>query len=69
MQAAARTQDLAERKKLYGELQHFAIIEQAYAVPLYEPEDQIAAVKAVQGLRFRSFAQMPENPYDIWLKK
>jgi peptide/nickel transport system substrate-binding protein len=69
LQAAARTQDVAERKKLYGELQHFAIIEQAYAVPLYEPEDQIAAAKAVQGIRFRSFAQMPENPYDIWLKK
>ncbi|WP_260432501.1 ABC transporter substrate-binding protein [Burkholderia sp. Bp9140] len=69
LQAAARTQNVAERKKLYGELQHFAINEQAYAVPLYEPEDQIAAAKAVQGLRFRSFAQMPENPYDVWVKK
>ncbi|HEM7891108.1 ABC transporter substrate-binding protein [Burkholderia cepacia] len=69
LQAAARTQNIAERKKLYGELQHFAINEQAYAVPLYEPEDQIAAAKAVQGLRFRSFAQMPENPYDVWIKK
>ncbi|MBN3725589.1 ABC transporter substrate-binding protein [Burkholderia sp. Ac-20379] len=69
LQAAAATQNLAERKKLYGELQHFAIKEQAYAVPLYEPEDQIAAAKAVQGLRFRPYAQMPENPYDVWIKK
>jgi peptide/nickel transport system substrate-binding protein len=69
LQAAVQTQNLAQRKKAYGELQHFAVIEQAYAVPLYEPEDQIAAAKAVQGIRFRSFAQMPENPYDIWLKK
>lgn len=67
--AAAQTQNLAERKKLYGELQRFAVNQQAYAVPLYEPEDQIAAAKTVQGIRFRSFAQMPENPYDIWLKK
>jgi peptide/nickel transport system substrate-binding protein len=65
----ARTQDIAARKKAYGELQRFAVIQQAYAVPLYEPEDQIAAAKTVQGIRFRSFAQMPENPYDIWLKK
>lgn len=69
LQAAARTQNVAERKTLYGELQRFAINEQAYAVPLYEPEDQIAAAKAVQGLRFRPFAQMPENPYDVWVKK
>jgi peptide/nickel transport system substrate-binding protein len=69
LQEAARTQNVTERKKLYGELQRFAINQQAYAVPLYEPEDQIAAAKAVQGIRFRSFAQMPENPYDIWLKK
>ncbi|WP_144113982.1 ABC transporter substrate-binding protein [Paraburkholderia sp. BCC1886] len=69
LQSAAQTQNIAERKKLYSELQHFVIVEQAYAVPLYEPEDQIAAAKAVQGIRFRPFAQMPENPYDIWLKK
>lgn len=69
LQAAAQTRNVAERKKLYGELQRFAIDEQAYALPLYEPEDQIAAAKTVQGIRFRPFAQMPENPYDIWLKK
>ncbi|CAG9251886.1 Putative periplasmic solute-binding protein [Paraburkholderia unamae] len=66
---AARTQNTDERRKLYGQLQSFAISQQAYAVPLYEPEDQIAAVKAVQGLRFRPYAQMPENPYDVWLTK
>ncbi|RKP57907.1 ABC transporter substrate-binding protein [Pararobbsia silviterrae] len=69
LQAAARSQDTAERKKLYGTLQDFAIKQQAYALPLYEPEDEIAAAKAVQGVGFRSFAQMPENAYDIWLKK
>ncbi|WP_144113988.1 ABC transporter substrate-binding protein [Paraburkholderia sp. BCC1886] len=69
LQAASHTHDTAERKKLYGELQNFAIRQQAYALPLYQPEDQIAAAKAVQGIRFRPFAQMPENAYDIWLKK
>ncbi|KVM58848.1 MULTISPECIES: ABC transporter substrate-binding protein [Burkholderia] len=69
LQAAAATRDRAERGKLYGQLQHFAIVEQAYALPLYEPEDQIAAATAVQGLRFRPFAQMPENPYDVWIRQ
>ncbi|AXE92693.1 ABC transporter substrate-binding protein [Paraburkholderia terricola] len=69
LQAAAGTQNTAERKKAYGELQQFAIKEQALAVPLYEPEDQIAAATYVQGIRFRPFAQMPENPYDIWLTR
>jgi peptide/nickel transport system substrate-binding protein len=69
LQAAAQTQNASERKKLYGDLQRFAIDQEAYAVPLYEPEDQIAAAKAVRGLGFRAYAQMPENPYDVWLQK
>ncbi|MEM5452790.1 ABC transporter substrate-binding protein [Paraburkholderia guartelaensis] len=69
LQAAAQTQNAGERKALYGQLQHFAIDQQAFAVPLYEPEDQIAAAKTVQGLGFRSYAQMPENPYDVWIKR
>jgi len=36
-------------------------------VPLYEPEDQIAAASYVHGVGFRSFKQMPENVYDVWL--
>ncbi|MFT4192765.1 MAG: ABC transporter substrate-binding protein [Comamonas sp.] len=69
LRAAAATHDVAERKRLYGELQHYALKEQALAVPLYEPEDQIAAAAHVQGLRFRPFFNLPETPYDVWLKK
>ncbi|ROR18545.1 peptide/nickel transport system substrate-binding protein [Comamonas sp. BIGb0124] len=69
LKAAAATSVTAERKRLYGELQHYAIKELALAVPLYEPEDQIAAARHVQGVRFRVFHQLPENPYDIWIKK
>ena len=47
LQAAARTQNVAQRSRTAS--CSFAINEQAYAVPLYEPEDQIAAAKAVQG--------------------
>lgn len=69
LQAAAQTQKAGERKALYGQLQQFAIDQQAYAVPLYEPEDQIAAAKTVHGLGFRPYAQMPENPYDVWIQR
>lgn len=69
LQAASRTQNAAERKKLYGELQNFVVNQQACVIPLYVPEDQIAAASAVQGIRFRSFDQMPENAYDVWLRK
>jgi len=65
--AAARTRDDAARGQLYSRLQHSVIVDAAYAIPLYQPEDQIVANTRVHGLSFRSFKQMPETPYDVWL--
>ncbi|WP_414447853.1 ABC transporter substrate-binding protein [Burkholderia sp. 22PA0099] len=65
LREAAGTRDDAARGKLYAQLQRFAIVEQAYAIPLYQPEDEIAASERVSGLAFRSFKQMPDAPYDV----
>ncbi|PLR30817.1 peptide ABC transporter [Chimaeribacter californicus] len=67
LNGAAKTLDNQERKRFYSQLQQFAILQQAFAVPLYEPEDQIAAAAYVHGVGFRPFKQMPENAYDVWL--
>ncbi|MBZ9603212.1 ABC transporter substrate-binding protein [Phyllobacterium sp. KW56] len=66
LEAAASTLDTKERFTLYAKLQRFAILDQAYALPLYEPEDQIAAASYVKGINFRPFKQLPESAYDIW---
>lgn len=63
---AAATLDTKKRFELYAKLQRFAIVEQAYALPLYEPEDQVAAASYVKGITFRPFKQLPESAYDIW---
>ncbi|BCQ47686.1 hypothetical protein ERHA55_52130 (plasmid) [Erwinia rhapontici] len=67
LKAASSTLDTSARRGFYGQLQQFAIVQQAVAIPLNEPEDQIAAASYVQGAGFRPFKQMPENAYDIWL--
>ncbi len=67
LKAASATTDKATRKSNYSALQKFAITEQAYAIPLYEPEDQVASAKYVHGTSFRPFRQLPENAYNIWL--
>ncbi|NTI76509.1 ABC transporter substrate-binding protein [Rhizobium rhizogenes] len=64
---AASTLDAKERFATYADLQRFAIVEQAFGLPLYVPEDQIAASTRVRGVGFRPFKQLPENAYDIWL--
>jgi len=69
LKGAWETQDNAKRKDFYAQLQHFAVLQQALAIPLYEPEDQIAAATYVHGITFRPFKQMPENTYDVWLSK
>lgn len=66
---AAATLDIDQRRKFYSQLQQYALPQQALAVPLYEPEDQIAAASYVHGVGFRSFKQMPENVYDVWLSE
>ena len=69
LKGASQTLDNSERKNFYGQLQNFAVLQQALAIPLYEPEDQIAAASYVHDVGFRPFKQMPENTYDVWLSK
>ena len=64
----ASTLDAKDRFTTYADLQRFAIVDQAYGLPLYVPEDQIAASTRVRGVGFRPFKQLPENSYDIWLE-
>lgn len=66
---AAQTLDEAKRKQIYGQLQNYVILQQALAIPLYQPDDEIAAASYVHGIGFRVFRQIPENAYDIWESK
>lgn len=66
---ASSTLDEKKRFQLYSRLQHFAIVEKAFAFPLYEPEDQVAASAHVKGISFRPFKQLPESAHGIWLEK
>ncbi|MGK3128831.1 ABC transporter substrate-binding protein [Pantoea sp. C8B4] len=66
---AAATLDLQQRRQFYSELQQRALPQLALAVPLYEPEDQLATASYVHGYGFRSYKQMPESVYDVWLSK
>lgn len=66
---AAHTLDETKRKAIYSELQNYAILQQALAIPLYAPDDEIAAASHVHGIGFRTFRQIPENAYDVWVSK
>ncbi|MFC9996591.1 ABC transporter substrate-binding protein [Nocardia sp. NPDC127526] len=69
LKAAAATQDSGERAKQYAQLQRFVLADKAYALPLYQPEDQIAAATYVHGAGFRAYHQFPESAYDIWVDR
>lgn len=66
---AAGTLDVAQRRHYYSQLQDIALTQLALALPLYQPEDEIAAASYVHDYGFRSFKQMPENAYDVWLSE
>lgn len=66
LKEAASTLETRKRFDLYARLQRFAILDQAYALPLYEPEDQVAAASHVKGIGFRPFKQLPESAHDLW---
>lgn len=69
LKGASSTADVTARRGFYAQLQQLAIIDRAVAIPLYEPEDQIAAASYVNGIGFRPFKQMPENAYSVWLSE
>lgn len=66
---AASTLDQQKRFEIYAKLQRYALLEQALGLPLYVPDDQIAASVAVKGVGFRPFKRLPDNAYDIWLQQ
>ncbi len=66
---AASTLDIKKRFEIYSALQRFALREQALGLPLYVPDDQIAASAEVKGIGFRPFKRLPENAYDVWLQQ
>lgn len=66
---AAATHDRKARFDLYSRLQDFAIRDRALALPLYVPEDQIAAAATVHGIGFRPFKQLPESAQGIWIEQ
>ncbi|AGT10858.1 ABC transporter substrate-binding protein [Paracoccus aminophilus] len=61
--------DAKKRFEIYAKLQHRALIEQSYNLPLYISEDQIGAGDHVQGLGFRPYHQLIESAYDTWLDR
>lgn len=65
--AAAATHDIAERRALYAKVQDLAIRQKAYVLPLYVPEDQVAAGKHVKGLGFRPYLQQPDSLHAVWI--
>ncbi len=66
---AAGTLDHDRRFEIYSRLQDFVVLEEALVVPLYVPEDQIAASADVHGLSFRPFKQLPESAHAVWLDR
>ncbi len=64
---AAGTLNIAQRRQAYSDLQNRALTDLALA--LYEPEDQLATASYVHGYGFRSYKQMPESVYDVWLSE
>ncbi|MGI6245645.1 MAG: ABC transporter substrate-binding protein [Pseudochelatococcus sp.] len=66
---AAAIQDLKKRFELYAKLQRHVLLENAYSLPLYISEDQIAAASHVKGVGFRPFHQLVENAYDTWIDR
>lgn len=69
LKEAAQTLDETKRKAIYAKVQNYAILQQALAIPLYQPDDEIAAASYVHGIGFRTFRQIPENAYDVWVSK
>jgi peptide/nickel transport system substrate-binding protein len=66
---AVATTDQAKRTALYRRLQQLVITDQALVLPLYAPQDQIAAAKTVGGVGFEPTAGVPGSAYNLWLSK
>ncbi|MFC5924136.1 ABC transporter substrate-binding protein [Micromonospora vulcania] len=69
LEAGQASTDPTRRAGIYAELQQRVVAEQALALPLYAPADQIAASTGVGGVRFEPTAGVPASAYDLWIGK
>jgi peptide/nickel transport system substrate-binding protein len=69
LDAGQATGDLAARQATYRRIQQRVVAEQALVVPLYAPNDQIAAARTVGGLGFEPTAGVPGSALNVWLGK
>ncbi|GIF14722.1 ABC transporter substrate-binding protein [Actinoplanes teichomyceticus] len=67
LDAGVASTDAAKRTAAYRTLQRRVVIEQALALPLYAPQDQIAAARTVGGIGFEPTAGVPVSAYHLWL--
>jgi len=58
--------DLDERIAIYKELQDYVTTEQFYVLPIYQPQDNLAATEAVKNIFIDATGQ-PFGAYTIWL--
>ncbi|WP_410813987.1 ABC transporter substrate-binding protein [Micromonospora sp. 067-2] len=67
LESGQATADPTKRAGIYADLQQRVVAEQALALPLYAPADQIAASTTVGGVRFEPTAGVPASAYDLWI--
>ncbi|MFI9638832.1 ABC transporter substrate-binding protein [Micromonospora sp. NPDC051925] len=69
LEAGQSSTDQSRRVAIYADLQQRVVADQALALPLYAPADQIAASTAVGGVCFEPTAGVPASAYDLWIAK
>jgi peptide/nickel transport system substrate-binding protein len=67
--AGQATGDEDKRRATYRAVQQRVVREQAIVLPLYAPNDQIAAARTVGGLSFEPTAGVPNSAYGVWVRK
>ncbi|WP_433717661.1 ABC transporter substrate-binding protein [Actinoplanes sp. CA-051413] len=67
--AGQATGDADQRRTTYRAVQQRVVREQAIVLPLYAPNDQIAAARTVGGLSFEPTAGVPNSAYGVWVRK
>ncbi|WP_027343236.1 ABC transporter substrate-binding protein [Hamadaea tsunoensis] len=61
--------DLAKRTAVYAQVQKLTVVDQAVILPLYAPQDQVAATDSVGGTGFEVAAGVPASAYGLWVAK
>jgi peptide/nickel transport system substrate-binding protein len=63
------TADPAQRLQIYQDVQRYVVQDQAIVLPLYAPQDQLAAAATVGGTGFELTAGVPASAYHVWLAR